>query len=413
MNSITNKEHNENMIAETIGGGWSSMLDPVIKPAVLRPYQVCKCCVMDTTDEDITFDSDGVCMRCNEYKTRIEPDWNHGKGHEKELHSLINAIKVSGEGKKYDCILGLSGGLDSTYMLHLAVKEWGLRPFVFHIDAGWNLPVAEENIKRVTGKLGVELHVEYMDRNEMREMQLAWFKTGMELLDQPQDCAFIALIDKFSRELGVKYILNGYNITTEVVADPASWGKGSGQTGDGTYMRDVVRKFSRIPIKNYTYTSGFKHKFWIPYVLGTKTVKPLNLVPFTRAEMVQTLVDEYGYESYGQKHFEDLLTKFLEGWWIPTRFGHDIRRAQLSSLVITGQISREEALAILDLPPLSEEESKELLKEVAKRLEISEDELMKYHEMPECTMKFRNNTWLYNMGIRIYERIGLEKRIRK
>lgn len=413
MNCITNKEQNESMIEETIGGGWISMLDPVIKPAVSRPYQVCNCCVMDTTDEDITFDSDGVCMRCNEYKTRIEPDWNHGKGHEKELHSLINAIKVSGEGKKYDCILGLSGGLDSTYMLHLAVKEWGLRPFVFHIDAGWNLPVAEENIKRVTDKLGVELHVEHMDRDEMREMQLAWFKTGMELLDQPQDCAFIALIDKFSRELGVKYILNGYNITTEVVADPASWGKGSGQTGDGTYMRDVVRKFSRIPIKNYTYTSGFKHKFWIPYVLGTKTVKPLNLVPFTRAEMVQTLVDEYGYESYGQKHFEDLLTKFLEGWWIPTRFGHDIRRAQLSSLVITGQISREEALAILDLPPLSEEEGKELFKEVAKRLEISEDELMKYHEMPECTMKFRNNTWLYNMGIRIYERIGLEKRIRK
>ena len=389
------------------------MLDPVIKPAVSRPYQVCNCCVMDTTDEDITFDSDGVCMRCNEYKTRIEPDWNHGKGHEKELKDLITAIKKSGEGKQYDCILGLSGGLDSTYMLHLAVKEWGLRPFVFHIDAGWNLPVAEENIKRVTDKLGVELHIEHMDWNEMREMQLAWFKTGMELLDQPQDCAFIALIDRFSRELGVKYILNGYNISTEIIADPASWGKGSGQTGDGTYMRDVVRKFSRIPIKNYTYTSGFKHKFWIPYVLGTKTVKPLNLVPFTRAEMVQTLMDEYGYESYGQKHFEDLLTKFLEGWWIPTRFGHDIRRAQLSSLVITGQITREEALATLDLPPLSEEESKELFKEVAKRLEISEDELMKYHEMPECTINFRNNTWLYNMGIKIYEKIGLEKRIRK
>lgn len=386
---------------------------PIIKPKNIRPYQICNCCVMDTTDEDITFDSNGVCMRCNEYKERIEHDWNFGNGHEKELDELITSIKKSGEGKKYDCILGLSGGLDSSYMLHLAVKEWGVRPFVFHIDAGWNLPVVEKNIKRLSDKLGIKLHIKKMDKEEMREMQLAWFKSGMELLDQPQDCAFIALIDKYAGELGVKYILNGYNISTEVIADPASWSKGSGQTGDGTYMRDVVRKFCCIPIKNYTYTSGFKHKFWIPYVLGVKTIKPLNLVPFTRKEMIKTLVEEYGYEPYGQKHFEDLLTKFLEGWWMPTRFGHDIRRAQLSSLVVTGQMSRAEALRILDHPPLGEEDSKELFKEVAYRLDISEEELMKYHDMPECTVKFKSHEKIYNLGIRVYEKLGLEKRIRK
>ena len=368
---------------------------------------------MDTTDEDITFDENGVCMRCNEYKERIEPGWNHGKGHEKELESLISAIKKSGEEKEYDCILGLSGGLDSSYMLHLAVKEWGLRPFVFHIDAGWNLPVAEENIRRLTDKLGVELHVEKMDWDEMREMQLAWFRTGLELLDAPQDHAFIALIDRYSRELGVKYILNGYNISTEIIADPASWGRGCGPTGDGTYMKDVVKKYCKIPIKNYTFTNGFKHKFWIPYVLGVKTIKPLNLVPFTREEMIQTLVNEYGYVPYGQKHFEDLLTKFLEGWWMPTRFGHDIRRVWLSSLVITGQLKREEALKILEQPPLGEEESKELFSEVAKKLEISEDELRDYLVMPECTEKFKSQEKLYNFGIRLYEMLGLEKRIRK
>ena len=387
--------------------------DPVIKRGVGRPYQICKCCVMDTTDDEIVFDEKGVCMRCNEYRERILPEWNHGKGHEEELRNLIADIKKSSKGKNYDCILGLSGGLDSSYMLHLAVKEWGLRPFVFHIDAGWNLPVAEDNIRKLTDKLGVELHIEKMDWNEMREMQLAWFRTGMENLDQPQDCAFIALIDKYSRELGVKYILNGYNISTEIIADPASWSVDGGQTGDGTYMRDVVRKFCRIPIKNYIYTNGFKHKFWIPYVLGVKTVKPLNFVPFTREEMTKTLVDEYGYEPYGQKHFEDLITKFLEGWWMPTRFGHDIRRAQLSSLVVTGQMDREEALKILEQPPLAEEDSKALFKEVAKRLKITEDELMQYHNMPRCTTKFRNQTWFYNMGIKLYEKLGLEKRIRK
>ena len=386
---------------------------PVIEPRTKRTYQICKCCVMDTTDEDIVFDSDGVCMRCKEYKERIEPEWNHGKGHEKELEALIAAIKESGKGNKYDCILGLSGGLDSSYMLHLAVKEWGLRPFVFHIDAGWNLPVAEENIKRLTEKLGVELHIEKMDWNEMREMQLAWFRTGLEMLDAPQDHAFISLIDKYSTELGVKYILNGYNICTEIVADPASWEKNSGPTGDGTYIKDVVKKYCKIPIKKYTYTSGLKHKFINPYLKGIKTVKPLNLVEFTKKSMIETLQNEYGYVPYGQKHFEDLITKFLEGWWQPTRFGHDIRRAQLSSLVVTGQMSRDEALRQLENPPLTEEESRELFSEVARRLQISEDELWQFHKLPECTEKFKSQKKMYNWGIRIYEKLGMERRIRK
>ena len=378
-----------------------------------RQYQVCSRCVMDTTDSDIQFDEHGVCQRCREYEERILPDWNHGKGHESELKELIAKIKKSGEGKQYDCILGLSGGLDSTYMLHLAVKEWGLRPFVFHIDCGWNLPVAEENIRKVCNGLGVELHIEKMDWNELREMQLAWFRTGMEMLDAPQDHAFIALIDRFSRELGVKYIMNGYNICTEIVADPVSWTSDGGPTGDGTYMKDVIKKYCTIPIKKYTFTSGFKHKFWIPYVLGVKTLKPLNLVEFTKQEMVDTLVKNYGYEPYGQKHFEDLLTKFLEGYWMPKRFGHDIRRAQLSSLVVTGQMSREEALKILEQPPITEEEGQAMFKEVAKRLEISEEELQKFFEMPKCTEKFKSQEKLYNFGIRLYEWLGIEKRIRK
>jgi len=380
---------------------------------IQRKYQICKCCVMDTSDADIVFDSNGVCMRCNEYKNRILPQWNYGEGHEEELNTLLTEIKRKGHGKQYDCILGLSGGLDSSYMLHLAVKEWGLRPFVFHIDAGWNLPVAEENIKRLTEKLGVELHVEKMNWDEMREMQLAWFRTGLEMLDAPQDHAFIALIDKYSRELGVKYILNGYNISTEIIADPESWEKGSGPTGDGTFMRDVIKKNCSIPIKNYTFTNGFKHKFWIPYVLGVKTIKPLNLVPITKEKMIQTLSEEYGYVPYGQKHFEDLLTKFLEGWWTPTRFGHDIRRAQLSSLVVTGQMTREEALEILSKPPITEDESKALFTEVAKRLEISEEELMALHDMPECTDKFKSQEKIYALGIKLYEMLGIEKRIRK
>ena len=141
-----------------------------------KNYQVCTHCVMDTTDSNLTFDENGVCDRCREYEQHILPWWNHGKGHEVELKAILEQVRISGKGKKYDCILGLSGGLDSCYMLHLAVKEWGLRPFVFHIDAGWNLPVAEENIKKLCDKLNVHLHIQKLDFEELKQMQIAFFQ---------------------------------------------------------------------------------------------------------------------------------------------------------------------------------------------------------------------------------------------
>lgn len=376
-------------------------------------YKTCSRCVMDTTDENIVFDENGVCERCREYESVILPSWNYGKGKEEELKVLIDNIKSKGKGKPYDCILGLSGGLDSSYMLHLAVTEWGLRPYVFHIDAGWNLPVAMDNILKICNKLNLELHVEKMDWEEMRHMQLAFFRAGHAGLDAPQDHAFIALIDKLASKLGIKYILNGYNISTEVVSNPKSWDKGAGYSGDGTYIKDVLRHWCDIPIKKYTFTSGFKHKVWIPYVLGVKTLKPLNLVPVTKKQMVETLAAEYDYIPYGQKHFEDQLTKFLEGYWLPTRFGYDIRKAQLSSLVTTGQMTRDEALEILKNPPLSEEESKELFKQIADKLGITEEELWKYHEMEVPNIKYKSQEWLYSMGIKFFTLLGIEKRIRK
>lgn len=376
-------------------------------------YKLCNNCVMDTTDKFLSFDENGVCSRCNEYQQRIVKEWNFGNGHEEELAKILSDIKKSGQGNEYDCILGLSGGLDSSYMLHLSVREWGLRPFVFHVDAGWNLPVAESNVRKLCDKLGVELHIEKLDFEDMRQMQLAFFRTGHAGLDAPQDHAFIAQVDKFSEKLGVKYILNGYNICTEIVANPASWYDGAGQTADKTYIKDVMRKHGGYKTKNYIYTTGFKHKFWLPYVKRVKTVTPLNYIPFTKQQMIDTLVEEYGYEPYKQKHFEDLLTKFIEGWWLPTRFGYDIRKAQLSSLVVTGQMTREEALQILSQPSLTEEESKELFIEVAKRLQISEEELMSYHELPKVYKKYRNNSWAFNIGIQLYTALGLDKRIRK
>ncbi len=376
-------------------------------------FRICNSCVMDTTDSNLTFDENGICPRCNEFFDRVVKQWNYGKGHEAELNKLLSDIKKSGEGKQYDCILGLSGGLDSSYLLHKAVAEWGLRPFVFHVDAGWNLPVAEENVKKLCDKLDIKLHIEKIDFEDMRNMQLAFFKTGHGALDTPQDHAFIAQVDKFAIKFNVKYILNGFNLCTEVFANPSSWYKGAGPTGDKTYIKDVLKKHGGYKTKNYTYTTGFRHKFYLPYIKGVKTVHLLNLIPFTKQEMIDTLVENYGYEPYKQKHFEDMLTKFLEGWWLPTRFGFDIRKAWLSSLVVTGQIDRQEALEILKTPPLTEEEARELFIQVSSKLQITEEELMSYHSLPKVYRKYRNNRWLFNLGIKIYTLLGLEKRIRK
>lgn len=368
---------------------------------------------MDTSDEYIRFDKHGTCNRCNEYPKMIFPFWRGGMGHEKELSTLIDKIKKSGEGREFDCLLGLSGGMDSCYLLHLAVKEWGLRPYVLHIDAGWNLPVATANIDKMCGKLGVTLHIENVDWDEMREIQKAFFRTGQANLDAPQDHIFIALTDKYAQRLGVKYILNGYNISTEVVSDPISWAKGAGFTGDGTYIKNVIKKHCEIPIHHYTFTSGFKHKVWTPYFMGIKTLYPLNFVPFIKDDVTHFLEHEYGYQTYGQKHFEDMLTKFLEGWWLPTRFGYDIRKAQLSSLITTGQMSRDEALEILQNPPLSEEEAKVLFTKIAQKLEVSEDQLKEWHNLQKVGIKYHGHKFIYSLAINLFTLLGIEKRIRR
>lgn len=377
-----------------------------------KEIKVCKHCVMNTSDPNLTFDENGICDRCREYEEKVLPWWNHGMGHEEELERLISEIKKSGEGKKYDCLLGLSGGLDSSYMLHMAVREWGLRPFAFHIDCGWDLPVTVENLKKLQDKMGIEIHNEVMDWEELRKMQITFFKAGIGL-DVPQDHAFVALVDHFAVKMGIKYILNGFNVATEAVADPESWNVGGGASSDRVYVKDVIRRNGGEMPKHYVWTTGFKHKFWLPYVKGVKTVTPLNLMPVTRQQMIDTLHNEYGYETYGQKHFEDEITKFIEGYWNPKRYGQDIRMAWNSSLIMTGQMTREDALKQMEQPPISDEEGRKMFKDIAKKLQISEAELQSYFDKGYDGHKYRTSNWAYKIGIRIYQALGLDHRIRK
>lgn len=366
---------------------------------------------MDSSDPNIKFDEKGFCDRCNQYYNEILPTWNYGLKKEAELNKIVEQIKNNGKGKEYDCLLGMSGGFDSSYMLHFAIKELGLRPLVFHVDAGWNTPFAENNIAKMVEKLGVDLMIEKINWDEERDFQLAFFKSGVPHLDIPQDLAFVAVLDNYAKKHKIKYILNGGNISTEVIVNPQSWAYWG---TDMKHNRDIINRFGSVPMKTYPFTNVFKRKVIMPYIHGVKVVKLLNYIPYIKKDAEKLLQDEYGWTPYPQKHFESYMTKFIEGYWLPERFGYDVRRPQLSSLILTGQMTREEALKRLESKPISEEESKELFEKIATMLEISTDELKSYMEIPLKTYKdYKHQDYLFNFGSKIMYKLKLDKLIRK
>lgn len=374
-------------------------------------YKICTNCVMDTSDPNIQFDEKGVCERCNQYYQGILPKWNKGEGHEDKLRAIVDKIKRDGKGKPHDCLLGLSGGFDSSYMLHYAIKELGIRPLVFHVDAGWNMPVGMQNIEKMVDKLGVDLKIEKINWEEMRDFQLAYFKAGVPHLDTPQDLAFVATLDNYALKYDLKYILNGGNISTEVIVNPNAWGYWG---TDHKHNKDIIERFGSVPMDTYPFTSILMRKVYMPYIKRVKVVKLLNYIPYIKQDAEDLLKNEYNWESYSQKHFEDIITKFLEGYWLPKRFGYDVRRPQFSSLILTEQMSREEALDKLLSPPLSEEEGKELFKQIATMLEISPDELNAYFVLPLKIYKdYKNSEKLFSIGARIMRTLGVDKLIRK
>jgi N-acetyl sugar amidotransferase len=331
---------------------------------------------MDTSDPDITFDADGVSNHYADFFKNVKPNWHTGPEGRKQLEAVVEDIKKSGKDREFDCIMGLSGGADSSYMLHVMVTEFGLRPLVFHVDGGWNTELAVHNIHTLIEKLGLDLYTEVINWEEMKDFQLAMFKSGVPHMDIPQDHAFIATLYKFARKHGIKYILNGGNISTECVRIPLDilyWGT------DMAQIRDILSRFGTIPMKTYPFSSIFYHKLYLPYFRGLKVFKPLNYMPYLKKDAMETLERVYGWKPYPQKHFESRFTRFFEGYWLPTRFGFDMRRVQFSSLILTDQMTREEALEKLEKLPYDPEMIQQDFEYVANKLGISTDELKSYH----------------------------------
>jgi len=245
----------------------------------MRSYQICSNCVMDTSDSEIVFDDNGVCDHCLGFETNVKPNWFPNEIGKQKVEEMIEAIKSSGKGKQFDCILGLSGGLDSSYLLHLIVTEFGLRPLVFHVDGGWNSNLAVNNIQVLIDKLGLDLYTEVINWEEMKDFQLSFFKSGVPHLDVPQDMAFIATLYHFCNKHGIKYILNGGNISTECVRNPLEW---IYYGSDMAQIKDIRRQFGTIKMKDYPFSNVLYHKIYLRYVRGLQVVKPLNLLPYTK-----------------------------------------------------------------------------------------------------------------------------------
>lgn len=377
----------------------------------MKMYQICSNCVMDTSDSRITFDELGVCDHCIDFYRHVRPNWHTDERGRIQLERIVSDIKRCGRSQRFDSILGISGGVDSSYMLHLAVKEFGLRPLVFHVDGGWNSELAVHNINVMIDKLGLDLYTEVINWPEMRDFQLAFFKSGVPHIDIPQDHAFIATLYKFAEKHNIKYILNGGNISTECVRNPMEW---LYYGTDMVHLRDILERFGTVNMETYPFSSVLRHKFYLRYVRGVRVVKPLNYLPYVKDAASKLLEREYAWRPYPQKHFESRFTRFYEGYWLPERFGFDTRRVQFSSLILTDQMTRVEALRRLESPAYSRDSIGEEFEYIATKLGIEPAELRTYFEMPrKFYWDYANQQGFFRMGARLLKMVGAERSVKR
>ncbi len=358
-----------------------------------KSYQICSKTIMDTSDPEITFDANGVCNYVNAYNQSVKAELENQEQKRKNLESLLFKIKKDGQKKEYDCIIGLSGGVDSCYLAYLVKHQFGLRPLAIHVDGGWNSELAVKNVEHIVKKLGIDLHTFVVDWSEMKDIQVAFFKAAVANQDVPQDHAFFAALNKEASKRGIKYILTGSNKATEYIL-PDSWGYNA---MDSRHIKSIHRKFGKKKIKNFPIVSFLKYYIYYPFVKGIRVIKPLNYIDYVKANAMNILEKDLGWRYYGGKHYESRFTKFFQSYYLPTKFGFDKRRAHLSSLIVSGQITREAAVNEIAKPlydPIELQEDKEY---VLKKLGILPDEWDQIMKLPNKT--FKNYPSNYNKYI--------------
>ena len=364
---------------------------------------------MDTSDPHIHFDGSGVCEYCRNFEQTIAPTWAGGSGHELELKAMADVIKRAGQGKDFDCIIGLSGGLDSSYAAYIAKEKMGLRPLLFHVDAGWNTDQAVGNIEKLVDGLGLDLYTEVVNWEEMKDLQVAFLKSGIPDQDLPQDAAFFSSLYKFARKYKVKHVITGSNFSTECCREPEEWG---GYLGIDTLLfNDIHRQFGQGPLDTFPLKDILVYKLYYQKILGIKVHHPLNLVPFGKKNAEDELSRRFGWQRFQHKHHESRFTRFYEDYWLTRKFGFHKRRAHFSSLIMTGQMTREAALDRISRPEMDEHFLKQEFEYVAHKLDLSVDELQSIFASPNKTYRdYKNKRWVIGFGANAMRWLGLEKR---
>jgi N-acetyl sugar amidotransferase len=331
----------------------------------------CKRCVLDDSVSDIKFDENGFCNYCTEYLLKSKSILKNTE----ELSKIL--LKLKSTNSKYNCIVGISGGLDSSFLLYKAV-ELGLNPLAVHIDTGWNTEVSNQNIKAVTVQLNINLKTVVLDWEQFKQLQISYLKAGVIDLEFPTDHYYLSALYKVASDLNIKYILTGNNYVSEGIM-PSCW---IHNKGDTLNMLDIYKKFgNKTPLNNLpTLTLG--RKFYYYNIKKIENIFLLNYLSYNREAAKKILISACGWKEYPIKHGESIFTRFYQRYILPKRFNVDYRRAHLSSLICNSQITRSEALKILELEIID----KELLKNdkafILKKLNLSEDDLTKYINLP-------------------------------
>jgi N-acetyl sugar amidotransferase len=341
-----------------------------------RQYQICTRCIMDTSDPTISFDRDGVCNHCHTYDINVRTLVWTPEETRTRLPALVDEIRNAGRGKPYDCLIGVSGGVDSTF-LAWKVKELGLRPLAVHMDNGWNAELAVHNIERTLKKLNIDLVTEVLDWDEFRDLQLAFLEASTPDAEIPSDHAIGATMINTALQHGIKHILGGSNIRTESCV-PAAWSTG---VRDWRYIKAVHALYGKRPLESFPHIS--LPKVALLNALGrTKRIDILNCIQYKKSEAMEVLQNELGWVYYGGKHYESIYTRFFQSVILPQKFGADKRRGHLSALVLSQEISREHALDEMNKPPCPPEQAREDREFVLKKLGLSSSDFDRIMALP-------------------------------
>jgi N-acetyl sugar amidotransferase len=344
-----------------------------------KDYQICRRCVMDTTDQEIQFDDNGVCNHCLYFDDVLSKKWYPNANGSRMLDEIILQIQTDGKNKKYDCVIGLSGGVDSSYLAYiLKVRYPTLRILAIHIDGGWNSELAVHNIENIVKRLDIDLYTGVIPWDEMQDLQLAYFKSQLANQDVPQDHAFFATLYEVALKNDIKYFLSGGNLATESIL-PSFWGY---DAMDSKQLKAIHKKFGTKRLKKYVTVSFFKRKVYYPYLLKFKIIRPLDYLPYNKDKSKEIIKQELDWRDYGGKHHESKFTKFFQAYWLPQKFGFDKRKAHLSSLIVSGQLNRKDALLELTKPLYEEKEIFDDKEYLAKKLGITLDEFNSIMNQP-------------------------------